>query len=273
MGVIVISLVLPAYNPGTMVDRTWDAVCDFLARRSDPWDVVFVCDGCTDGTPERLIARMHDEDDARMRVVHYAKNQGKGYAVRMGLRVARGEHRIFTDVDMAYGFADVVRIADTLKSGAPVAIASREHPESLVQLPPQHLGYAYRRRVQSQVFGKIARTLLPIQFHDTQAGLKGISADVAELVLPRMRCNGFGFDCEFLTACARSGIPVTEVPICVKYEDGATTTGMGSTVRMLRELWQIRRNWRKKHPEPLPIPGDVMIAQLDSASDTAIRAA
>jgi len=61
--------------------------------------------------------------------------------------------------------------------------------------------------------------MLPLTLNDTQAGLKGTTAEVAERVLPNLTCDGFGFDCELLTACARYGIPVTEMPSA-----SATTT-------------------------------------------------
>lgn len=250
------SLVIPAYNPGPDVERTWDAVRRFVAERadhSDPWEAVFVLDGCTDGTPERL-AELTRTAGPRMRVVDYAPNRGKGYAVRAGLLAARGAHRIFTDVDLAYSFDDVLRLADALASGAAVAVASREHPHSQILLPAGVLGYAYRRHLQSRVFGAIARQLLPIGQKDTQAGLKGMSAAVAEAVVPELRCDGFGFDCELLTACARSGVPVTEIPVCVRYDTAATTTGPRATLRMLRELWQTRRAWRGRSVSFPPIP-------------------
>jgi hypothetical protein len=244
----VTSLILPTYNPGPGVDRTWEAVAEFVRSRPDPWDVLFVCDGCSDGTPERLSRLADATADRRLGVLHYPRNRGKGHAVRTGLLAARGAYRVFTDVDLAYGFDDVVRVANALRAGADVAIASREHPDSVIQLPPRHLGYAYRRRVQSRVFGKLARCLLPISTRDTQAGLKGMTGAVADRLLPLMRCDGFGFDCELLTGCARLGVPVTEVPVCVRYEDASSTTGAGSTVRMLRELWRIRKAW--KHGPP-----------------------
>jgi dolichyl-phosphate beta-glucosyltransferase len=271
----VISLVLPAYNPGTTVERTWDAAREFLDRRSDPWEILIVCDGCTDGTPERLIERLRTEGDSRFKILHYAPNRGKGFAVRSGLLAARGTYRIFTDIDLAYSFADVVRVADALRGGAPIAIASREHPESLVQLPPRHLGYAYRRRVQSAVFGRLARMLLPIHNHDTQAGLKGMTAEIAQLVLPKMSCNGFGFDCELLTACARHDVAVSEIPVCVRLENADSTTGAGSTLRMLKELWRIRKNWSRKKPLPeaQPFPTDVTLDSVPASPNSHIRAA
>jgi len=250
----VISLVFPAYNPGAAVEQTWRAVRDFFRARPDAWEALFVCDGCTDGTPDLLRSLAADANDPRMRILSYAPNRGKGYAVRAGLLAARGAYRVFTDVDLAYGFGDVARVADELAAGAPVAIASRDHPESEVTLPVRMLGYAYRRRVQSRVFGSAARLLLPIPHRDTQAGLKGLSAAAADHVLPRLSCDGFGFDCEFLTACVRLGVPVTEVPVRVRYDDAASTTGAGTTVRMLRDLWWIRRAWRRVPPDPIPNP-------------------
>ena len=239
----VTSLVLPAFNPGPAVERTWDAVRSFVDDRPDPWEVLFVLDGCTDGSRELLADLARRDDDARLRVLSYFPNCGKGYAVRTGLLAARGEYRLFTDIDLAYRFEDIARTADEVRRGAEVAIASREHPESTIELSPRTLGYAYRRRVQSHAFGKLARTLLPLTQRDTQAGLKAMTARVAEAVLPNLTCDGFGFDCEFLTACARYNIGVAEVPVGVRYEDAASTTGMSSTLRMVRELWTIRGLW------------------------------
>ena len=248
----VTSLILPAFNPGPAVERTWDTVRRFLQARPDPWEVLFVLDGCTDGTRERLGALARRDGDSRMRVVSYFPNRGKGYAVRTGLLAARGDWRLFTDVDLAYRFEDIARTADELRHGAEVAIASREHPESTIQLPPATLGYAYRRRLQSYVFGTLARTLLPLTQLDTQAGLKGVTARVAEQLVPNLNCDGFGFDCELLAACARYGIHVQEVPVSVRYEDAASTTGLRTTLRMVRELWSIRRPLA---PQRLPRPG------------------
>jgi dolichyl-phosphate beta-glucosyltransferase len=253
----VTSLVFPTFNPGPAVERTWQAVRDFFRARPDPWEALFVCDGCTDGTPARLESLAAETNDSRLRVLAYAPNRGKGYAVRTGLLAARGAWRVFTDVDLAYGFGDIARVADELKAGAAVAIASRAHPESEVIVPVRMLGYAYRRRVQSRVFGAAARLLLPIPHRDTQAGLKGLTAAAAERVLPRLSCDGFGFDCELLTACHRLGVPVTEVPVSVRYDDTASTTGAGTTVRMLRDLWRIRRAWRHVTPDSIPTTAPV----------------
>jgi dolichyl-phosphate beta-glucosyltransferase len=247
----VTSLVFPTYNPGHLLERTWTDVAHFLSRASGNWEVLFVCDGCTDGTTERL-RELTNRSHQRVRILSYTPNRGKGFALRTGLAAASGAWRLFTDVDLAYGFDDILRVAERLRRGADVVIASRAHPDSQMVLPTRLQGYAYRRHLQSLVFSGMARCLLPLTVRDTQAGLKGISAAGAELIIPRLQCDGFGFDCEFLTACVRYGLVVHEVPVCVRYEDRASTTSMASMGRMLRELWRIRRTWRQA-PRPEPV--------------------
>jgi hypothetical protein len=242
------SLIFPTYHPaGAVLEATCRAVERFLADAADPWEILFVCDGCTDGTPARLMAWARRFGD-RVRVLAYGPNRGKGHAVRAGLAAARGEYRVFTDVDLAYSLDAVAQVAAVLRGGAAVAIASRTHPDSRALVPPHLHGYAYRRHLQSQAFSALVRRLLPITQRDTQAGLKGLSARAARLLLPRLHCDGFAFDCELLTACARLGLAVTEVPVQVRYDTTQTTTNLRSTLRMLRSLWGIRRAWRGVAP-------------------------
>lgn len=259
------SLVFPTYNPGPAVDATVAAARDFVRARPDPWEVLFVCDGCTDGTPDRLAKQTAGE--GRFRVLRYAPNRGKGHAVRTGLLAARGDVRVFADVDLAYRFDDIARVADAVADGAPVAVGSRDHPDSLVQVPVRNLAYVTGRRRQSLIFGAVARRLLPLTLRDTQAGLKGMTAAVAEAVVPNLVCDGFGFDCELLTACARYGIPVTEVPVTVRYDDAATSTGgLRTAARMLGELWRVRRRWPARD---FPPPAAAAVAPRRSLAEAA----
>jgi dolichyl-phosphate beta-glucosyltransferase len=244
------SLIFPTYDAAAFIDQTWAKTARFLADAPESWEVLFVCDGCTDDTADRLDALTRGSGPA-VRVVRYAENRGKGYAVRRGMLEAVGRYRLFTDVDLAYGFDDVVRVAHTLAAGAEAAIASRLHPESRLILPVGLHGYAYRRHLQSLVFSLLVRGILPLSQRDTQAGLKGLSAAAARLLLPGLTCDGFGFDCELLLACRRHGFPVREVPVTMSYENGTSTTSWRTVRRMLGELWAIRRG-AKPPSEPLP---------------------
>lgn len=241
------SLIIPTYNPGPEIERTWHQLADFVGKAADPWEVIFVCDGCTDGTPDRLRA-LGATSAGPLRLLDYPVNRGKGHAIRTGFAAARGRWFVFTDADLAYGPDDVARVADRLRGGAAVAIGSRENPESEMVLPASLAGYAFRRHLQSLAFGWLARTVLGFPYRDSQAGLKGMHAAVARLLLPRLSRTGFAFDCELLAACARFGIVVEEVPVHVRFTDRRTTTSFRTSVRAVRDLFAIRRQFRRIGP-------------------------
>lgn len=249
------SLIFPVYNAASVIAGTWDAVSRFLAEGRESWEVLFVCDGCTDDTAAcltELVAR----GPGNIRLLSYAPNRGKGHAVRRGLEAARGQWRVFTDVDLAYRFDDVARLAGALRAGADVAIASRMHPESRVVVPTRLYGYAYRRHLQSLIFSTVVRRLLPLKQHDTQAGLKGLSARAARLLLPLLRCDGFCFDCELLAICARLGVPVAEVPVTMQYDAASSTIGWRAMARTVGELYEIRERWGVRRAVPVAIPAE-----------------
>lgn len=245
---LVFSLILPNYNPGPDLLKTWREISWFVASQPVPWEVLFVCDGSSDGTIEQLAQWCNADQAAWCRVISYTPNRGKGYAVRVGLHQARGSIRVFTDIDLAYSFEDLLQVVDEVKHGAPVAIASREHPGSYALLPMSMVHHVSRRKVQSHVFRTITQRILPIRHDDTQAGLKAFTAEAAQQLVPYLSCTGFGFDCELLLACQRLRLNVREVPVTVRYQTAASTTSWKSSFQMLKQIWQIRQRWKNGLP-------------------------
>ena len=258
------SLVLPTYNPGPVLDHTWRQIVDFLKTSPRRWEVLFVCDGCRDGSDQRL-AELTAKTDLPIRVLRSPSNRGKGHAVRRGLLRARGDFRIFTDVDLAYPLEMVEAMADQLADGHNIVVASRAHEESDVRHRAGLDRYLRRRKFQSAVFSAVARTLLGFRSRDPQAGLKGFSAQAVRTILPYVKCQGFGFDCELLVAARYFGISVLEMPVRVVYENTNTTTHLTSASAMLNELLAIRRHWRRIARQGLDRSILVHAADLDAA--------
>ena len=64
------------HKPGAGFKATWVQVADFLRSGSDAWEIIFVCDGCTDGTPLQL-AEWIAARPLPVRMISYATNRGK----------------------------------------------------------------------------------------------------------------------------------------------------------------------------------------------------
>ena len=80
----------------------------------------------------------------------------------------------------------MVRVAESLHHGEEMVIASRRHADERLILPPDLVGPAYRRHLQSLLFSRLVRMCLPLDHGDTQAGLKGMSGRVADLIVPHL---------------------------------------------------------------------------------------
>ncbi|MBO0828212.1 MAG: glycosyltransferase family 2 protein [Streptosporangiales bacterium] len=93
-----VSVVVPVYNPGSYLDGCVESL---VGQSLDPseYEAVFVDDGSTDGTGERLdaIAAAHDN----VRVVHIPNSGWPGKPRNVGIDEARGEYVQFVDQDDA----------------------------------------------------------------------------------------------------------------------------------------------------------------------------
>jgi glycosyltransferase involved in cell wall biosynthesis len=91
-----VSVIVPVYNGGELLDTCVES----LRRQSlstDAWEAIFVDDGSTDGTGERL-DRLADEM-ANIRVIRTPNSGWPGRPRNLGLDVARGAYVLFLDHD------------------------------------------------------------------------------------------------------------------------------------------------------------------------------
>ena len=91
-----VSVVVPVYNPGRDIDDCIRSLLDQSLAPGD-YEVIFVDDGSTDGTPARLdgLAREHEH----VRVEHIPNSGWPGRPRNVGMDMARGEFVLFVDND------------------------------------------------------------------------------------------------------------------------------------------------------------------------------
>ena len=243
-----LSLVIPVYNAADQLPATLDAIDHFATRYRDRIEVLFV-DDCSSEVDTQLLLSDFTARCAYARVLRNASNQGKGFSVTRGMLAARGRYRVFTDVDLAYPLDQVHRIVGELDRGADVAIACRVLPESRYLMSPSFFHYLYTRHLMSRAFNRVVRAFLLPEILDTQAGLKGFTADAAELCFGRTTIPGFGFDIECLYVAQQHGLTIRQTAVNFRYDDEPTTVRFArDSSRMLQDIWQVRTNaWRGQY--------------------------
>ena len=115
-----VSVVVPVYNPGPHIDDCMASV----VRQSlpvDEYEAIFVDDGSTDGTGERLdaFAAVHEN----VSVIHIANSGWPGRPRNLGIDAARGEFVYFIDNDDWIGDEALERLYDrAVRNGSDVVL-------------------------------------------------------------------------------------------------------------------------------------------------------
>jgi len=228
--VIALTIILPAFNEAERLPTTLATYLGWFPDGADEVEVLVVDDGSTDDT--LAVAEAAAARDPRVRVLPTQPNHGKGFAVRAGMLAARGDRVVFTDADGSYTPAEVERVALAL-AGADVAIGARGEVDAG--------SGPILRRVASRVFNQAMRLMLGLPYRDTQCGLKGFRREAAKELFARAAVNGFAFDAEALFLAGRLGLRVAEVPVRAEERDGSKVRLAVDALRMLRDMWGVRR--------------------------------
>jgi glycosyltransferase involved in cell wall biosynthesis len=221
-----LSVIVPVYNGGEDIVENVDVIRRAASERvdEDELELIVVSDGSIDGTAERLLESRSD----RLRVIHYDRNLGKGYAVKAGALASRGSWVALVDADLDLDprsvgdFLDVAR-----REQLDFAIGSKRHPESVVRYPRS-------RRVASWLYQQLNRILFRLDVRDTQVGLKVFSREVVDDVVPLLLVKRFAFDLELLAVATALGHDrIRELPVRLEYRFAGSALGSAAVVRAL----------------------------------------
>ncbi len=89
--------------------------------------------------------------------------------------------------------------------------------------------------------------MLPITILDTQAGLKGMTADAWEKIGPNLANDGFFIDVEILAWAGTNAMRLDETPIVFKYVDPTTVRMVSHGWAMIFDTMRLRRELRRHH--------------------------
>jgi glycosyltransferase involved in cell wall biosynthesis len=218
-----LSVIVPAYHDRERIRPNLERLGRALDTTGLVWEVIVIVDG--DAATYRCASTVSDE---RIHVHGYQANRGKGFAIRYGMTLARGELITILDSDMDIAPEEIGRMVALLRLyEADMVVGSKRHPLSRVHYP-------WFRRVQSACYQLVVRLLFRVKVRDTQTGLKLMRREVARRVLRVALVKRFAFDLELLALAAHFGFRrIIEAPVEIDYHFSSTT----SPRAVFRVLW------------------------------------
>lgn len=218
-----ISVVVPLFNEEENMSILQSELRAALAGRD--YEIVFVDDGSTDGTRERI------EAAPNIRVIRFAKNTGQSAAIYAGLQAARGAIAVLIDGDLQNDPADIPRLLDEISRGADLVCGYRaERKDTLV------------KRLTSRIANFVRSRFTKDYVRDTGCTLKAMRRECIAILVPFKGMH------RFIPALVRgAGYRLVEVPVHHRPRRfGQSKYGLGNravraTIDMFGVRWLLSR--------------------------------
>jgi glycosyltransferase involved in cell wall biosynthesis len=210
-----LSVLIPAYNEELTLRRVVERVLELPMRL----EVIVVDDGSTDGS--RAIGEALAEEHSEVRYHGLPKNQGKGGALRAGLRLAHGDIVVVQDADLEYDPVDIPRLIEPIAAGHADAVYGTRLRGGEAQRV--HLFSHY---VGNRLLSLAARVMYNTTISDISTGYKAFRIDLLRSF--DLEENGFRFEPEVTArVLCTPGTRIYELPISYfgrTFEEGKKIT-------------------------------------------------
>jgi len=196
-----LSVIIPAYNEAQTIGRILKRVLDINVGNLTK-EIVVINDGSLDGT----LMEIKNIKDKRIVIYDKKTNEGKGAAIRDGIKRSSGDIVLIQDADLEYDPGEYPLLLEPILSGkADVVFGSR------------FTGFrAHRVLYFWHMLGNKLLTLLTnavtnMNYTDMETCYKVFTRKIAEKIT--FEENRFGFEPEFAIKTARTGARIYEVGI------------------------------------------------------------
>ncbi|HUV71518.1 MAG TPA: glycosyltransferase [Clostridia bacterium] len=238
-----LSVVIPCYNERENLERgVLEEVENFLGKQRFSWEVIVSDDGSTDNSRELVKKAVIGK--AGFRLVENLHG-GKPSAVWGGIKEAKGEYVLFSDMDQSAPLKEVSKLMPFFDEYE-VVIGSRGSIRE---------NFGVLRKVGSVAFRLIRQAFFLRGIKDTQCGFKALRAEVAKEIFPRLeffrqkkQVRGWkvtSFDVELLFLAEKFGYKIKEVAVEWKDRDVSTSkkkSYLKESLEMLKQIFRVKLN-------------------------------
>lgn len=199
-----ISLIIPTYKQQKTIVLNLSRIKSVMDQLRYDYEIIVVIDGYLDDT-HKVVKRAKIP---KVHILGYKENKGKGYAIRYGMKEAKGTILAFIDSGMDLDPNGLSMLLEHFEwYNADIIVGSKLHPVSKISYP-------FVRKVMSFGYRLLVKSLFGLSVRDTQVGLKFYKRKVLEDVLPRLQVNSFAFDIEILALANHLGYRrIYEAPV------------------------------------------------------------
>jgi dolichyl-phosphate beta-glucosyltransferase len=239
-----VSLILPIYNEIKNLQKgVIDRVVHYAKHHPEIVEILIVDDGSTDQTAE-IIKQDYLKELPLLRLIQ-KQHFGKAFAVIEGIKQARGDYALFSDIDLATPIEEADKLIKVASEGADIVIGSRSSTRE---------GAPLTRKIMARGFMVIRNVVIGLHgIRYTQCGFKIFNREKALLIINKMHVFGIekkitgssvsaGFDLEFLFIAKKLRYKIVEIPVVWRHVETKNVNFVKDSLETLRDIFVIKWN-------------------------------
>lgn len=237
-----ISLIIPCYNEEVNIQKgVLDKIGNYTASDSRFSEVLIVDDGSNDSS-KTVIKNKYLKIYPKFRLIQNS-HQGKAFAVLTGIKQAKYDYVIFSDIDLATPIEEIEKLINKTKEGGQIVIGSRNNSRA---------GAPIMRKIMAKGFIFVRNMIIGLKgIKDTQCGFKLFEKQAAEKIIDKLQVFhdkriakessvSAGFDIEFLFLGQKLGYKIIEVPVVWKHVETKNVNFIRDTIETLTDIFKIK---------------------------------
>jgi len=219
-----ISVVIPVYNEEDNVVEGYREVAGVLERMGRPYEVIFVDDGSSDETVQRLLVEAGGSPN--LKLVQLRRNFGQTAAMAAGFDHTQYDIVIALDGDLQNDPAEIPRMVATLEEGYDLVAGWRKSRKDKF----------LSRRLPSMLANRLISAATDVRLHDYGCTLKAMTGEIARGL------KLYGEMHRFIPALANEmGAKIIEIPVNHRERRfGKSKYGISRTVRVVLDLITVK---------------------------------
>jgi len=237
-----ISLIIPCYNEELNIQKgVLDKIGNYANANAAITEVIISDDGSTDATKQKI---------KEYYLPHFSKfklleneHRGKAQTLISGIRAAKGEYVLFTDIDLATPIEEASKFVPEIEKGVDIIIGSRS---------TQRKGAPFIRKVMAVGFIYIRNFVIGLNnIRDTQCGFKAFRTVAAVQIIDSLRVFkkavsvsgssvSAGFDLEFLYLASKKKYIIKEIPVVWTHVETKNVNFIRDSVETLKDILRIK---------------------------------
>jgi dolichyl-phosphate beta-glucosyltransferase len=239
-----LTIIIPVYNEEKRLSITFKALGEFCHPAGILVEkFVFVNDGSLDKTLKLLRKFQKDYSGklptkAKIEIVTYPENHGRGYAVMQGMKRVESDYGLFLDSDMSIPLSNLKSFSKHMNKGVDVLVGSKKLAQTVTLVRRSRT-----RELIGSVHSLILQRVLGIKLADFTGGFKVFSLAVCRDIFPRLTQERWGLDPEVIYVANKRGFEIRELPIVWQHVSISSKVNLVRDIlRAFKEMAEIRIN-------------------------------